>query len=85
MYWIQKYNLFHRYKKPGKGGRIVNATMVQVVSFGPFLFALGNLTWTNIFETGKLSITILPNFIAIFIGLIIVIFPYRYVVKKIRE
>lgn len=85
MYWVQKYNLFHRYKRPGKGGRIVNATIVQIISFGPFIFALGNLTWTNIFETGKFSVMILPNLLAAGIGLIIFFFPYRHTVKKIRE
>lgn len=85
MYWVQKFNLFHRYRKPAKGGRIINATMVQLISLGPFLFALGNFAWSNFFQAGKPKYAAVPNSLSLLIGLIIFLFPYRYLVRKFRK
>ena len=53
MYWTQKMNIFNRYRRPVPGGKIINSTMVQLISFGPIMFLLGNLAWSNFFPDGK--------------------------------
>lgn len=49
MYWIQKYSLFNRMKRPVPGNEFMNATMRQMINLGPIFFAVGGLCWSHFF------------------------------------
>jgi len=52
MYWVQKYCLFNRYKRPIPGTNFVNQAVYQIIFMGPFVYSLGSLTWANFAENG---------------------------------
>lgn len=52
MYWIQKYTLLYRTRRPFPGNDLINTTMYKLICFGPLVFSLGNLTWSNLLPDG---------------------------------
>lgn len=75
MYWTQKYLLFNRYRRPVPSTDFVNRAAYQVIQFGPFLYSIGSLTWSNFMPGGVPTTALLPNLIALGISLLIVILP----------
>jgi hypothetical protein len=53
MYWIHKYSLFNRMKRPVPGTDLVNSAMGQMVALGPIFYALGALSWSHFLEGYK--------------------------------
>ena len=53
MFWVQKYSVFNRYKRPVPGGSIIDRAMLQFIDFGPIAFSLGNFTWSNFLPEGE--------------------------------
>lgn len=47
-YWVQKYCLFHRCKRPVPGNRILYDTMVQFIYAGGLFYSLGSLSFINL-------------------------------------
>ena len=52
MYWVQKYSMFYRYRRPVPASDFINQAVYQFVHFGPFIFSLGSLTWSNLIPGG---------------------------------
>jgi hypothetical protein len=47
IYWVHKYCLFNRYKRPIPGTDFVNDAIYQIIFLGPLVYSLGSLTWSN--------------------------------------
>jgi hypothetical protein len=52
MYWIEKYSLFNRYRRPVPGTDFVNNAVYKMISFAPAVYSFGSLTWANFSPTG---------------------------------
>jgi len=52
MYWIQKYCLFNRYRRPVPGTDFVNSAVYRMIMLGPLTYSLGSLTWSNLSPEG---------------------------------
>lgn len=52
MYWVEKYCLFNRERRPVPGTDFVNKTVYQLVFLGPLMYSLGSLTWSNFDPNG---------------------------------
>ena len=52
MYWVQKYCMFSRYKRPVPGTDMVNKAVYQLIFAGPLISSLGSLTWSNFDPNG---------------------------------
>lgn len=52
MYWVQKYCLFNRYKRPVPGTDLINKAVYQMIFFCPLIYTLGSLTWANFDPNG---------------------------------
>ena len=83
MYWSTKYSFFNRCQRPIPGANFINTAMVQMVSLGGLLYALGSFFWCSIFSDIHVSST--PNIVAIVIGGIIFMMPYNTIVKRFVE
>lgn len=77
MHWVQKYLLFNRHRRPFPGNDLVNAAMHQVIYFGPLVFSLGNLTWSNLLVDGAPKSALVPNLIAVGISTVFAVLPYK--------
>jgi hypothetical protein len=86
MYWIHKYSLFNRVKRPVPGTDLVNAAMGQMVSLGPIFFALGALTWSHFLSDYKIEKNhiyyYLPNIIAGGLAALFFIFPFSIIFDR---
>lgn len=85
MYWVQKHSIFNRYKRPVPGGNIIDKAMFQFIDFGPIVFSLGSLTWSNFLPDGEPKYALVPNLISCGVALITFIFPYHKFISKIRK
>lgn len=77
MYWVQKHALFTRSRRPYPGNDLVNRAMYRILYIGPFIFSLGNLTWSNLIKGGGPQSAIIPNLIAISISAVFMLIPYK--------
>lgn len=75
-YWAQKYTLFNRMKRPVPGTDLINVAMWQLILLGGVMYALGSLCWTNFFPGAIPSDALIPNIIAVVIGVILFLFPF---------
>ena len=81
MYWVQKYLLFSRYKRPIPGTDFINVAVFRVTSFCPIIYSLGSLTWANFSPEGSPASALLPNLIALGISCILFVLPYKTLIK----
>lgn len=86
MYWIHKYSLLNRMKRPVPGTDLINAAMGQMVSLGPIFFALGALCWSHLLDGYKVKQGIIayyvPNIIAGGFAALFFIFPFSIIFDK---
>lgn len=82
MYWIEKFTLLKRSRKPIPCNSLINNAMIQFLYAGPLFYSVGSLLWSN-FLTEYLHSGSLPNIIAIIISLIILMIPYRKTASSI--
>lgn len=75
MYWVQKYCIFYRYRRPVPSSDLVNKAAYQIIMFGPLLYSLGSLTWSNFIPGGVPTSALLPNLIALGVSIVILILP----------
>lgn len=81
MFWVQKYCIFYRYRRPVPSSDFVNKACYQIIMFGPLLYSLGTLTWSSFLPDGFLNSTaLIPNLIAVGISVLIVILPLNTIV-----
>lgn len=74
-YWIEKYTLFNRYKRPVPGTSFVSDSMNKFVRIGPLIYSLGSLTWSNLSPGGIPPEALIPNLICVGFSVIIIVFP----------
>ncbi len=77
MYWIQKYCMFYRYKRPVPGTDFVNQTVWQIIHLGPLMYSLGSLTWSNFLPNGIPEKAIIPNLIALGFSVLLILVPFK--------
>ncbi len=80
MYWIQKYCMFYRYRRPVPGSDFVNKACYQIIMFGPLLYSLGSMTWSNFLPDGVPASSLVPNLVALGISILIIILPLDTIV-----
>ena len=75
MFWVQKYCIFYRYRRPVPSSNFVNKACYQIIMFGPLLYSLGSLTWANFMPGGVPTSALLPNLIALGFSLLLILLP----------
>jgi len=80
-YWVDKYCLLNRCKRPIPGSNFVHKTIFHIVGFGGIAFSLGNLTWFNFFPNIYSPITSISNFVGLAVSLVLVFFPYSLIAR----
>jgi len=80
MYWVQKYCMFYRYKRPVPGTDFVNRAVYQIIFMGPLVYSLGSLTWSNFDPSGIPKEALLPNLIAVVFSAVLVLVPMNTIV-----
>ena len=79
MYWAQKYCMFYRYRRPVPASDFINQAVYQFIHFGPFIFSLGSLTWSNFMPDGIPDNAIIPNIVAVCISVLIFVVPIKVI------
>lgn len=79
MYWVQKYCMFYRYRRPVPATDFVNQAIYQIIHFGPFIYSLGSLTWSNFMPGGIPEEAVIPNMIALGISVLIFLVPMKLI------
>ena len=80
MYWVQKYCLFNRYKRPIPGTDFIHKAVYEIVYFSPLVYTLGSLTWSNFSPTGIPQEALYPNIASIVISVLILIVPFPSII-----
>lgn len=85
-YWIQKYSLFHRSKRPIPGTKILYDSTVQFVYAGGFFYALGSLTFINFIPKDlfdkRLNAALVGNIVTISFAFISLLIPISWIYSK---
>lgn len=82
-FWVQKYCLFHRSKRPVPGTRILYDRMVQFVYAGGLFYSVGSLCFVNLipenlFEN-KINQALFANLVALGVSVLIMLVPFSAV------
>jgi hypothetical protein len=80
MFWVEKYCMFYRYKRPVPGTDFVNKAVYQWIFLGPLIYALGSLTWSNFDPNGIPKEALLPNILAAVFSALLVILPVNPII-----
>jgi hypothetical protein len=80
MYWVQKYSMFNRYKRPVPGTDLVNKAVYQMIFGGPLIYSLGSLTWANFDPKGIPAEALLPNIIAAVFSALLLVLPINSII-----
>lgn len=80
MYWVQKYCMFNRYKRPVPGTDLVNTAVYQMIFGGPLIYSLGSLTWSNFDPNGIPKEALLPNIIAAVLSGLLLVLPINTII-----
>lgn len=80
MYWVQKYCLFNRYRRPVPGTDFVNNAVWRLLSLGAVVYSFGSMTWSNLAPNGIPREAILPNLVALGIALFLFILPMNTII-----
>jgi hypothetical protein len=79
MYWVEKYSLFNRYRRPVPGMDFVNNAVFKMVSLGPIVYSFGSLTWAN-FSPNGIPEAIIPNLIALAVAVVLFAMPFNSII-----
>jgi hypothetical protein len=85
MYWAQKYTLFNKFRRPFPGTDLINVAMGQLILLGGIVYALGSLCWTAFFPNSIPAAALIPNLIAIGLGVFLFIFPFNALFRCIFD
>jgi hypothetical protein len=80
MYWVEKYSIFNRYRRPVPGMDFVNNTAYKLISFGPIVYSFGSLTWANFSPNGIPPEAIVPNLVALGLSFLLFILPFNSII-----
>jgi hypothetical protein len=80
MYWVEKYSLFNRYRRPVPGMDFVNNAVYKMVSLGPIVYTFGSLTWSNFSPNGIPREAIIPNLVALALSIILFAIPFNSII-----
>ncbi len=80
MYWIEKYSLFNRYRRPVPGMDFVNNAVFKMVSLGPIVYTFGSLTWANFSPNGIPPEAIIPNLVAMAVSVVLFAIPFNSII-----
>ena len=76
-YWIQKYNVLNRIKRPVPGTSFINNAMFQLVSLGPIFYCLGALMWSHFIDSPSSVAYGIPNLVALGFSIAIFLLPFH--------
>ena len=79
MYWVQKYCMLYRYKRPVPATEFINQAVYQFIHFGPLIYSLGSFTWSNFLPDGIPDNAIIPNIVAIVISVLVFVVPIKLI------
>lgn len=80
MYWVQKYCLFNRYKRPVPGTDFINKAVYQIIYMGPLIYSLGSLTWSNFSPNGIPPEALIPNLVSVGFSVILLVVPFQSII-----
>lgn len=80
MYWVQKYCVFNRYRRPVPGTDFVNNAVWRLIFMGSIIYSLGSMTWSNLAPGGIPPEAIIPNLVALGISIILFILPMNTII-----
>ena len=80
-FWVQKWCLFNRYKRPIPGTDFVNDAIYQIIFLGPLIYSLGSLTWSNLDPSGIPPEALIPNLICVGISSLLIFVPMDVILK----
>jgi hypothetical protein len=82
MYWIQKYCLLRRVKRPIPGSDTINEAVGQIITLGPVMLAVGALIFSDILTDHDFrGFHFLINFISVIISIFFYIFPFKIIYR----
>lgn len=67
--------------RPVPGTDLINIAMSQLILLGGIMYAIGSLCWTNFFPGAIPSSALIPNIIAVVIGVVLLLFPFTAINK----
>lgn len=86
MYWIQKYAVLNRMRRPVPGTDLVNSAMSQMINLGPVFFAIGALSWSHLLDGYRVEegarLYYVPNIVTAGLAALFFVFPFNVIFDK---
>lgn len=85
MYFVHRYILYYRASRPRVGSNIVNKELNNILRLSLIAYATGSIIWTQIITIGALDETLLPNLIALGLGVLVLVYPRIFKAFKLQN
>jgi hypothetical protein len=79
MYWVDKYSMLKRSKRPPPGSDIVHHSMLQLIYLAPLIFCGGVITWPLFMPGQNHRAFILPHIVGIISSMVIFMIPMELI------
>jgi hypothetical protein len=84
MYWVQKFSLLRRTKRPIPGADMVNVAVGQIIGLGPIMLALGQLVFSDILSANDTrGYHYLVHFITVLVSVFFYLIPFKIIYRLI--
>lgn len=76
MFWVEKYALFYRSKRPSQNCRALTATAQTLMLLGPLILGLGGIIWVCTYLNDYSSLIFIAYMVLIGFGILYFITPF---------
>jgi hypothetical protein len=81
MYWVEKYVLLHRSKRPAPNMKVLTSTVQTAMLLGPSIMGFGGFIWVCVYTVDFSSLKFLAYMVEIGLGVLYFLTPYRAIFK----
>jgi hypothetical protein len=81
MFWVEKYVLLHRSKRPPQNMKTLTNTAQNAMLLGPLIMGVGGFIWVCVFTLDFKSLKFIMYMVQMGLGLLYFITPYTAIFK----
>lgn len=81
MFWVEKYVLLHRSKRPPQNMKTLTSTAQTAMLLGPLIMGIGGFIWVCVFTLDFKSLKFIMYMVQMGLGLLYFVTPYKAIFK----
>lgn len=81
MFWVEKYVLLHRSKRPATNMKVLTSTVQTAMLLGPLIMAIGGLIWVCVYLMDFTSLKFIAYMVEMGVAVLYFLTPYLTIFK----